>query len=241
MHSRVRGPALLLSLSLVAIFTDPPEARAAGPIVQLIDTQMHEDHADLSVQFSCSARYVNNAPASHGSRVTITLRLGRDCGTQFGTIPPELPLVGGADALVTGARVDSIVPGEINLEFSFARPLDFVVAPSASGLGLKVRLLNTSARKGKVFVADIDAPSGYSVNLDSSQTPFARQAIEAAAEALQTQAYVSETDVAEQHWYRLRAGPFRTRQEASRVLQAAQSDYHTRGLPSTMKIPTCRP
>ncbi len=222
---RGRGRALMLPLALVAIFAGPPEARAAGPIVQLIDTQVHEDHADLSVQFSCSVRYVNNAPASHGSHVTITLRLGLDCGTQFGTIPPELPLVGGADSLVTGARVDSVVPGEINLEFNFARALDFVIAPSASGLGLKVRLLNTSPRKGKVFVADIDAPSGYSVNLDSSQAPFAPAAVEVAAASLQTQAYVSETDVGEQHWYRLRAGPFATRQEANRVLQAAEAGY----------------
>ncbi|MFI4979116.1 MAG: SPOR domain-containing protein [Nevskiales bacterium] len=196
-----------------------------GPIVQLIDTQLFEDHADITVQFACSARYVNNAPASHGSRLTITLRLGLDCGTQLGTIAPELPLVGGGDALVTGARVDSIVPGEINLELSFARALDFVMAPSASGLGLKVRLLNIKPRKGKAFVAETEAPAGYSVNLDSSQTPFAREAVEAAAAALQTQAYVSETDIGDEHWYRLRVGPFTTRQEADRVLQAAQSGY----------------
>ncbi len=227
------APALRL-IALLAGMAGQIDARAAsapvpllpsGPLVQLIDTQVLDDHADISVQFACSARYVNNAPASHGSRVTITLRLGPDCGTQFGTMAPELPLVGGGDALVTGARVESIVPGEINLELEFARALDFVMAPSASGLGLKVRLLNVNPRRGKVFLAETEPPASYSVNLDASQAPIAREAVETAAAALQTQAYVSETDIGDQHWYRLRVGPFATRQEAGRVLDAAQAAY----------------
>ena len=197
-----------------------------GPIVQLIDATDRDDHTDITIQFACSARYVTNTPVSHGASTTITLRLGPDCGTQRGTIPPELPLVGGGGSLITGARVDSVVPGEITLELTFARSLDFFMAPTASGLGLKVRLLNTSPRKAKVFVADVDAPpTGYSVNLDASQTSFDHDAVAAAATQLQTQAYVSETDVEGQHWYRLRVGPFSTKAEAERVLKAALPAY----------------
>jgi hypothetical protein len=196
-----------------------------GPIVQLIDTQELEDHAEISIQFACSVRYVTNTPVSHGTGTTITLRLGPDCGTQFGTLPPELPLVGGGGQLVTGARVDSIVPGEITLELNWSRPLDFVMAPTASGLGLRVRLLNTNRRKGNVFVAESEAPAGYSVNLDSSTAKIAHETVEAAAASLQTQAYVSETDIEDQHWYRLRVGPFTTRKEAERVLKIAQATY----------------
>ena len=198
---------------------------ALGPIVQLIDSQDYEDHTDISVTFACSVRYVTNVPVSHGGSTLITLQLGPDCGTQLGTIPPELPLVGGGGNLVTGARVESVVPGQITLELTFARPLDFFIAPTASGLGLRVRLLNTNPRKGKVLVADTDAPTGYSVNLESSQTPFEHTAVEAAAAALQTQAYVSETDIEDQHWYRLRVGPFTTHKEAERVLKAAEASY----------------
>ncbi|MFI4891470.1 MAG: SPOR domain-containing protein [Steroidobacterales bacterium] len=224
-------PRLVILLAALTGFVDARAAGApvpllpSGPIVQLIDTQVLENHADVTVQFACSARYVNNVPASHGSHLTITLRLGPDCGTQFGTIAPELPLVGGGDGLVTGARVESIVPGEINLELSFARALDFIMAPSASGLGLKVRLLNINPKKGKVFLAETEAPASYSVNLDASQAPFTRDAVEAAAAALQTQAYISEADIGDEHWYRLRVGPFATRQEAERVLNAAQAGY----------------
>jgi tetratricopeptide (TPR) repeat protein len=219
--------ALLLGLGgLNAGATAAPVSMLpTGPIVQLIDTQELEDHAEISIQFACSVRYVTNTPVSHGTGTTITLRLGPDCGTQFSSPPPELPLVGGGGKLVTGARVDSIVPGEITLELSWSRSLDFVMAPTASGLGLRLRLLNINRRKGSAFVAETEAPASYAVNLDSSQNKFTREAVEAAAAALQTQAYVSETDIEAEHWYRLRVGPFTTRAEAERVLKIAQASY----------------
>jgi hypothetical protein len=231
-HGALLGQAPLLRvvamvMGLVGLTGNAPAAPAfpLGPIVQFIDTDEREDHADISVQFACSVRYVTNTPVSHGTGTTITLRLGPDCGTQFGTILPELPLVGGGGQLVTGARMDSIVPGEITLELTWSKPLDFVMAPTASGLGLKVRLLNTNKRKGNVFVAESEAPAGYSVNLDSSQTRFPRETVEAVAASLQTQAYVSETDIEDEHWYRLRVGPFTTHKEAERVLKIAQATY----------------
>lgn len=196
-----------------------------GPIVQLIDAQEIDDHVDISIQFACSVRYIANTPVSHGTSTVITLRLGPDCGTQFSSLPPELPLVGGGGQLITGARVDSIVPGEITLELTWARPLDFVMAPTASGLGLRVRLLNTNRRKGSVLVAETAPPAGYTVNLDSSQSEFSHEAVAAAAASLQTQAYVSETDIDDEHWYRLRVGPFTTHKEAERVLSISQASY----------------
>ncbi len=234
---RLLQRALLQALAAVSGFAAlwaaaPTTAAAAtltglplGPIVQLIDTVEGTDHADISITFACSVRYVTNTPVSHGSSTTITLRLGPDCGIQAGAIPPELPLVGGGGQLVTGARVDSVLPGEFTLELNFARPLDFFLAPTASGLGLRVRLLNTNRRKGNVFVAETDAPAGYSVNLDSSKEQFTREAVEAAAAALETQAYVSETDIEDQHWYRLRVGPYATQKEAERVLKIALASY----------------
>ena len=42
---------------------------------------------------------------------------------------------------------------------------------------------------------------------------------------MKTQAYVSETDIEDEHWYRLRVGPFSTRAEAERVLEIALAKY----------------
>jgi len=194
---------------------------ALNPLVQLIDTDEHEDHADVTVQFACSVRYIANSPFNRGSSTTIRLRLGPDCGNSQSTITPELPLVGGGGRLVTGASLDSVMPGEVRLELSFARELDFVLAPTASGLGLRLRLLGLNKRKGGALLSDVEAPTDYAVNLESSTSPIERAAVEAAAAELQTQAYVSETDIEEEHWYRLRVGPFATRAEAERVLGAA--------------------
>jgi len=215
---------------LVALHGNSPAAIPAampnGPLVQFIDTDERDDHADISIQFSCSVRYLSNMPISHGSKTTIRLRLGPDCGSLLNSLlPAELPLVGGGGKLVTGARIESVVPGEVTLELTWSRDLDFVMAPTATGLGLRVRLIGTSRRKATVLLSDIEAPQGYAVNLDSSETKFEQPAVEAAAASFKTQAYVSETDIEDTHWYRLRVGPFSTRAEAERVLQIALGNY----------------
>ena len=153
----VRPAALGVLLALcVAAFLCPVRARAAGflsgPLVQYIDAQELEDHADITVQFACTVFYVGSAPASRGDHTRITLRLGADCGTQFGALPPELPLVGGGGKLVTGARLDATIPGEVMLELTWSRTLDFVMAPSASGSGLR-RIFTMTLRCGANRVA----------------------------------------------------------------------------------------
>jgi hypothetical protein len=226
-----RGPSRAFGLALAC--TGLPAIAAAaplmapqlGPFVQVIDADERDDHADISIQFSCSARYITNTPMSRGTTTTITLRLGPDCGSLLNVFPSEMPLVGGGGQLVTGARVDSVVPGEVTLQLTWTRELDFIMAPTATGLGLRVRLLGTNKKKAGVFLAEPDATTGYSVNLDSELQMFDRATLEAAATGLKTQAYVSETDVEGQHWYRLRVGPYATRAEADRVLQIALASY----------------
>lgn len=105
------------------------------------------------------------------------------------------------------------------------RELDFVMAPTGNSLGLRVRLLGIGGRKPKVSVLEPEITSGYAVNLDSSREKFAAEALAAAAAALEAQAYVSETDIEGEHWYRLRAGPFATKAEADRALKIALANY----------------
>ena len=112
------------------------------------------------------------------------------------------------------------------------------MAPTASGLGLRVRLLGTNERKPNVFVAQPAPSEGYSVNLESSKTKIERAAVEAAAARLQAQAYVSETEIGDEHWYRLRVGPFSTRAEAERVLKIAHAPAtRARGSPKATSRP----
>jgi len=193
----------------------------AGALVELIDTDQREDHTDVTVQFSCSMNYMGNNPVSHGTSTRISLRLGADCGNALGTIPPEVPVIGGGGDLVTAARLDSIVPGEVSLELTWSRPLDFVIAPTGNGRGLRVRLLHTAEHRGSGVVLAPAEPESYAVNLESSQSPIPPSEVEDTARALATQAYVSETDIGGVHWYRLRVGPFAHRADAEAVLAAA--------------------
>ena len=195
-----------------------------GPLVQFIDTNEHDDYADVTVQFSCSVHYIATSPIDHGGSATITLRLGVDCGNLLNAVPPEFPPLSGG-TLLTNARLESVVPGEVTLTLSWARELDFVMAPTASGSGLRVRLIGTHVRKAGVFLTQSQDAGSYAVNLESALQPFDHAAVEAAARSFATQAYVSETDLEDQHWYRLRVGPFASEEEAQRVLQAAQSAY----------------
>ena len=85
--------AILFAIGLAAL---PDAAHAAiiqpmpiGPLVQVIDTDERDDHADISVQFSCSVRYIANTPISHGNHTAITLRLGPDCGNLLNAFLPE--------------------------------------------------------------------------------------------------------------------------------------------------------
>lgn len=213
--------ALLGARVTAAVFGPQPNTQ----LIQVIDTEEKEDHADVTVQFACTVHYITNLPLNHGSRTRITLRLGPDCGPFLNGFPPEIPVVGGGGRLVTNAEIESTVPGEVVLELAWSRDLDFVMAPSDNGLGLRVRLIGTGHRKPSVYVSEPQAPEGYAVNLESSPTSFDHDVVQTAASRLGTQVYVSETDIEDEHWYRLRAGPFASRQEAERVLQIALTNY----------------
>src|SRR5579862_3855444 len=138
-----------------------PGSMAAGPpqLVLAIDAQESGDHADLSVQFACSMRYLSNAPLNRGQSTTITLRLGPDCGGFMRTVTPEFPLVGGGAHWVNSARLETVVPGEVTLEFTWTREFEFVMVPTADDMGLRIRLLGLQP-KGHVFATPSEAAEG---------------------------------------------------------------------------------
>jgi tetratricopeptide (TPR) repeat protein len=201
-------------------------AALSGPLVQIIDADMRDDHTDILVQFACTARYLNNTPVSHGASTRITLRLGPDCGALLGNVPPEFPQIGGGGDLVTAARLESVAPGEVTLELDWSQPMDFVIAPTSNAAGLRLRLFHIERqRRGSAAVLEPADTETYAVNLDSSRRKFEREAVEAAAAAYNTQAYESQIDLDSERWYRLRLGPFATHAEAERMLNVALGKY----------------
>ena len=204
----------------------PAHAQLAGPLVQLIDADERDEHTNVAVEFSCSVRYVAHNPASHGSATTIRLRLGPDCAAGAAGVP-EIPTVGGSSALNITARLEDAGLGDVQLTLSWGKAIDFVLAPTSDGRGIRLRLLRAGrGAVGKVEVGETsEAPEGYAVNLLSSREQIDATAVQAAATTLKASAYVSELDIDGTHWYRLRVGPFTSRKEAERVLRVATQQY----------------
>jgi tetratricopeptide (TPR) repeat protein len=218
--------ACLLQLCVLPSGRAAAAAALGGPLVQVIDADVHDEHTNIFVQFACSVHYMSNLPLNHGSSTRITLRLGADCGALLGGVVPEFPQVGGGGDLDIAARLESVMPGEVLIELSWAREMDFVMAPTGNATGLRVRLINPEkTRKGSVAVLESAAAPTYSVNLEAAHQRFERDAIEAAAAAYDTQAYESEIDLEGEHWYRLRLGPYASHAEALRVLNAAMERH----------------
>jgi hypothetical protein len=206
---------------------------AQGPsrLIDVIDVDEHDSQVDITLQFNCSLHYSGHSPASEGPEVRLRLRIDRDCGATGslaagGEIMTESPPISGPRGIVTAARLESSLGGEVTLTLTWAKPESFVLAQGASATGLRIRLLRTHEEKPRILVTDRgDTASNYAVNLESQRQPFEANAIELAGKRLQTGTFVSEVETAGEKWYRLRAGPFDQRTVAESVLRAATKDY----------------
>jgi hypothetical protein len=67
--------------------------------------------------------------------------------------------------------------------------------------------------------------STYAINLASEKVPFTPEEVAAATQATGVRTYVSEALVGDEKWYRLRAGPFLSENDARQVLAAARTRY----------------
>jgi hypothetical protein len=219
---------LLGPLAALAAAEAVAQISAAGPnrLVDVIQVDDHESQVDVTMVFSCSMRYVTNVPANEGREVRIQFVPLADCRVSpFTQIPAEIPPLSGGNNIVTGARLESLGPNQINLTLTFAKNERFVIAQGVDPRGLRLRLLDRARGKVRVLGAQDDSASNFAINLDSQTTPFDPQTIAAAHERLKAPAFVSEVVVDGVQWYRLRVGPIERRAEADRLLQLALQDY----------------
>jgi tetratricopeptide (TPR) repeat protein len=183
-------------------------------------------YSDIVIQFSCSFRYLSHSPSSEGDTLRVRLMPQTDClFSRDDIIQPLLPSA--LRSVVTELRIERPFNNEVQLLIHWRAKEQFLVLPSATGSALRVRVLGKKESTGKVLIQDSDKSTGsaYALNLMSSRTPFDRDAIDAAASAVQTFIYVSETEIDGQHWYRLRAGPYILQSDAQRSLLAVRGRY----------------
>src|SRR5215470_17542504 len=224
----VMGPlaALAAGAAVAQISTSGPTR-----LVDVIQVDEHDNQADVTMVFGCSMRFVTNLPANEGREVSIQLAPLADCRVSpFSQAPSEIPPFSGGTNIVTGARVESLAPGQITLTLTFARKERFVIAQGIDPRGLRLRLLDRTRGSVRVLgggggAGPEDAVSNFAINLDSQPAPFPPAAIALAHERLKVPAFVSEVVVDGVKWYRLRVGPIDRRSEGDRLLNLALQDY----------------
>jgi hypothetical protein len=210
-----------------------PRLTSEGPsrLIDVIDVDERESQVDITLQFNCSLHYAGHSPANEGPEVRLRLRIDRDCGVTGslaagGEIATEVPPISGPRGIVTSARLESSLGGEVTLTLTWAKPESFVLAQGASSSGMRIRLLRAHDEKTRILVTERgETASNYAVNLESQRQPFEPGAVEQAAKRLQTKTFVSEVETGGEKWYRLRAGPFDQRAVAENVLRTATKDY----------------
>ncbi len=219
--------ALLVALVAAASATAQPLTSGPGRFIDIVEVNDHDDQVDIVVQFTCSLRYLTHQPASEGKELRVQLQPQGDCGVAPGSlIEGELPPVSGGARILEATRIESDVPGQVTLVFSFRNSERFVLAQGVDPHGLRLRLIDRARGRGKVMINEPSGPAtSYAVNLESQPSEFPPETVQRARDRLKVPVFVSQAVVDEQTWYRLRAGPFEKQADAERVLNQALADY----------------
>ena len=136
----------------------------ANRLVDVIQVDERDNQADVTMVFSCSMRFVTNVPANEGREVRIQFVPLPDCRVSpFGQIPAEIPPLSGGANIVTGARVESLGPGQITLTLTFAKNERFVIAQGVDPRGLRLRLLNRARGKVRVMGGQDETASNFEI------------------------------------------------------------------------------
>ena len=179
-------------------------------------------YVSVTLLFSCSLRYLSHTPATDGEAVQVRFSAGPDCGRATASEPR--PMLAGAAGYVRSIDLVRPFGSDVQVLIGWSRSETFVLTPSMDGRLLRVRLLR--AESPQVTVKELpQGVSTYAVNLASSTTPFAPEALAAAAKTVGARTYVSETVVDEQRWYRLRAGPFVNEAAAKQALANSRGEF----------------
>ena len=170
--------------------------------MDVIEVSDHDDQADIAVQFNCSVRYLTHLPASEGVELRVELQPLADCGVGAATLlTSELPPVSGGGGILSAARIESDVPGQIALVLTWNRAERFVLAQGIDPRGLRIRLFDRAPKRGKIVLNEPgETVSTFAINLDSQLKPFEPEAIELAHQRLKAPVFVSETTVEGQKW-----------------------------------------
>jgi tetratricopeptide (TPR) repeat protein len=167
---------------------------------------------------------MNHTPASEGDTLRLRFVPLPDCGDLSGALSSQPPL--DAVKAVRSIEAEQLALNQVDIVIHFAASERYVLAPTADSRGVRIRLIRPDSGGARVMVFEHGGPpAGYAINLEASQQPYDEAAIQAATRATGNPAYVSESRLGDQAWYRLRIGPFDTESGARKVLLAVREAY----------------
>ncbi len=192
--------ALLVALAAGASASAQPLTSGPGRFIDIVEVNDHDDQVDIVVQFTCSLRYLTHQPASEGKELRVQLQPQGDCGVAPGSlIEGELPPVAGGARILEATRIESDVPGQVTLVFSFRNSERFVLAQGVNPRGLRLRLIDRARGRGKVMINEPSGPAtSYAVNLESQPSEFPPETVQLARDRLKVPVFVSQAVVDEQ-------------------------------------------
>jgi tetratricopeptide (TPR) repeat protein len=223
----MRGSLRILLVAACVTLLPAPAVRAqALRIMDSLDVARTPTHIDIAVLFNCDIRYVTHSPGSEGEEVRIRITLEDGCAGG----PPNSETLPALDGdIVRSIELTPLLANDVFVVVHWNRDEKFAVLPTNDRRGLRIRLMRPGreAAGSKVVISEPagDLTTAYAINLDSDTQPFDATAVQSAGASFGLPAYVSETDIEGQHWYRLRLGPIATRAAAERKLVEAQARY----------------
>jgi tetratricopeptide (TPR) repeat protein len=220
---KLRAAALTLIIVLSCLGSTA-RAQLVGRLIDAIDATERSDHMDISIIFGCGLRYMNHTPASEGDTLRLRFTPLPDCGELSGALSSQPPL--DAVKAIRSIETEQLALNQVDITLHFAASERYVLAPTADSHGVRIRLLRPDSGGARVLVFEHGGPpAGYAINLEASQQPFDEAAIQAATRETGNPAYVSESKLGDQTWYRLRIGPFDTESSARKVLLGVRGAY----------------
>ena len=222
----LRKCALITAIVMGLTASAAQAQQFTGRLVDAVDVTERDGRVDISLIFGCGLRYLTHTPASEGDTLQIRLIPLPDCGDVSSIVLGPAPLFD-AGRMVQAIDFDRLTGREIIINVHFLAKETFVLAPTADSHGLRIRLLRAESRGAHVYIGEAaQPPATYAINLDSSQQPFDAEAVKRAREAITSApVYVSEYQLGDQKWYRLRAGPISSEADARKVLMSARGAY----------------
>ena len=215
-------------------------SHAATGFITSSNVSSGDVYTEITIRFGCDVTYMGHLPRDTGDVLTIDLETTTICHG----MPPSVadsrathrPPAADKAALIQ-IEYDGERHGEKKLRLSFAKEVQFLVAPVNMSDTVVVRVLSkpdnvgaevrSSGALGRQVQRARPTSDRFVINLESSLRYPAAADIPVMTLAADQKLFITEAQIDGKTWYRIRVGYFNSMDAASRVLRDLRGQYPT--------------